>query len=366
MALETTGLAPKVEQDLLDQFQQGVLDQLSDQGLPTSIIDFDDTGDPAVLLIRAMVANAGLLLPGIQATYNVWDLRNATGDQLDALLKFLGVPIRDRGSFSTAEVTFSGPVGLVRIAGELLQYDNGVRWQLLANVTIDVGGTGTGQVQAQMIGDVEAGPNTITILASTPTSGVSVTNEEAATPGRPTETHEQARRRAIDIRKSVPRTAIQLQDLLRRVEGVSDAVVTENPSDTPLAVDAEVLAPFGIIAAVRPTADAPVDLLTTLETGAKLFLAAGGPTLVVIPAVAIPTNGTITAFGNTTTAELEEATEAFFVGRDINGIYNTQLLAVFIRERIPTIRLVSVSLSPAILGPTRYIETGAITYTVLP
>lgn len=153
------------------------------------------------------------------------------GTSLDLLMEETGAR-RLAAAASTVTLRITGTIGLTVVAGFRAQTAVGSTFQTTADVTI--GGGGTGDVAAACIvtGPVSAPSGTITQIV-TPVSGVTaVTNPLDAVIGRNIETDAAARiRRSQLLRSEGLATVEAIRAKVRSVDGVSTAIVFNNPTD---------------------------------------------------------------------------------------------------------------------------------------
>lgn len=119
--------------------------------------------------------------------YRSVDPSTAIGQQLDRIARISGIERQD-GTFSTAQVTFSGTNGTVVPSGtEVRNSETDTIWETDGSVEITGGEADVG-VTCTTVGPEPAAAGDLSVIA-TPVSGVSsVTNDNAASLGRPVET----------------------------------------------------------------------------------------------------------------------------------------------------------------------------------
>jgi uncharacterized phage protein gp47/JayE len=141
----------------------------------------------SVISLKQADANLGL-----QLAYNQSSPQTAVGAGLDRQVKMNGLA-REPFTYSTAVLTLTGAPGLPLI-NAFVQDQNGNLWAIPSPTDI-VGGSVNVTATCTTPGNVTAGPNTITILATPVLGWASATNAAAAVPGNPVETDSELRAR---------------------------------------------------------------------------------------------------------------------------------------------------------------------------
>jgi len=128
--------------------------------------------------------------------YNNSNVVTAVGASLDRLVALNGISRKEK-SFSSVTLKITG------VAGTVLSYCsakdiNGNIWQMDPELTIPIGGILETEALCSVPGPVQAGADTITIIATPTTGWVSVTNELPAIPGNVIETDSLLRARRVE------------------------------------------------------------------------------------------------------------------------------------------------------------------------
>src|SRR6185312_13944043 len=215
------GLSVPTENDyknyLISEFQ-GTYGQTVDLG--TDSADYQD------ISIRALQASD--TAQACQIVYLSFNPLTATGGALDLLGKLIGAA-RKAATFSTVQLTISGTAAAV-ITNGVAQDVNGNYWSLPSSVTIGSGGTVSITATAQLLGNINATPGQVSVIA-TPTAGwTSVTNPAAAIAGQPVEPDSQYRARLL-ISQAQPSETLTAGTAARiaALSGVTRSRVYENP-----------------------------------------------------------------------------------------------------------------------------------------
>lgn len=177
------------------------------------------------------------------AAYQAVDPNTATGLQLERIGEFSGIK-RQGPTASTAAVTFTGSEGVTIPAGtEVRNADTGTVWVTDVSAAI-TGGTASVGVTCQALGAEPAGAGDLSVIG-TPIAGVSsVTNADAASPGRNQESTAAFRtRRSRSVAAPGSNQVDSIVGLVANVTGVKHVRVYENVTG---AVDANGLAGHSI------------------------------------------------------------------------------------------------------------------------
>lgn len=169
------------------------------------------------------------------AVYNAFSPATAQGAGLSNIVKINGLA-RLAASRSSANLLIVGQAGATIING-VVEDGDGNRWTLPPSVVIPATGQTTVTATAQALGDIAAGPGSITRIV-TPTRGwQSVTNPLAAVPGAPVETDAALRRRQ-SISTSLPSLSVLggIVGAVANLPGVSMLAAYENDGGTTNAI----------------------------------------------------------------------------------------------------------------------------------
>lgn len=168
----------------------------------------------------------------LQSVADARSINNAQGRQLDDLCELTGT-VRDAATYSTAPVTLAGTSGTVIPAGSLVENSTtGSRWVLQDAVTL-ASGTGSGTVQAQTAGAVQAEAGQIDTIVSGVTGWDTVTNASAAVVGSERETDQALRlRRLVELQGAGAGSANAIRAAVSALESVTGVVVIANNSPT--------------------------------------------------------------------------------------------------------------------------------------
>lgn len=208
------------------------------------------------MITSIMATQLGDLGEASQALYDAFDVGNASGLQLDNLAVIVGVS-RNPATYSTATVTLTGTVGVIVLEGALVEgggSDGKARWALTEDATIGALGTVDVVVQAEDAGAVVADAAEIDAIV-TPVSGwTAVTNAAPATTGDDRETDAALRkRRQQSIQVAGSRSLNALRANLLQVDGVTAAVVVDNPTTVSAVVEGLTLTPHSIGVVLYPS-----------------------------------------------------------------------------------------------------------------
>ncbi|MFT0547503.1 baseplate J/gp47 family protein [Allopusillimonas ginsengisoli] len=169
-----------------------------------------------------------------ETLYRAWaskDPAKAVGIDLDAISSITG-SFRKPGTPSNVDVTFTGVAGSPILAESIIESaDTGYRWVVDQTFTVGPGGTVIVPVRSQLIGPIQAEPNTITKMVTTIAGVSKVTNANPATPGTEPEKDSSLRiRRRLAVGKPGNNQVDSLYGILSGTPGVRRVKVYENPT----------------------------------------------------------------------------------------------------------------------------------------
>lgn len=173
------------------------------------------------------------------AVFNAFSPANAQGTNLSRLVALNGLT-RKLESRSSVDLRIIGQADTTIVGGAAAGED-GALWLLPDTVTIPFSGEITVTAQAEDLGSVTAGVNTITTIPSPVPGWQSVTNPEPATPGAPIETDPQLRARRAVATTKPSRTILEgMAAEIADLPGVTRVKAYENTGRVP---DADGLPP---------------------------------------------------------------------------------------------------------------------------
>lgn len=183
-----------------------------------------------------------------EALYRAWaskDPAKAVGIDLDAVSSITGT-FRKPGTPSNVTVTFTGVPGSLILGESIIESaDTGYRWIVDDTYTIAASGAVDVPVRSELLGAIQAEPNTITRIITTIAGVSAVTNANPATPGTLPEADASLRiRRRLAVGKPSNNQVDSLYGALSQADGVRRVKVYENPTGS-ADVDAD-LNPFGL------------------------------------------------------------------------------------------------------------------------
>ena len=232
--LDTLGLSATITpQGISAPDYQTILDKLTDYFKQIygsdSYLDPDSKDGQMVALYALGIHDANNTAI---AVYNSYSPTTSVGRALGSNVKINGIT-RKLATNSTADLVITGEVGTLIAAGTVRD-NNGMLWDLPANVNIPASGTVNATAICRTSGPVAAMAGTIKNIA-TPTKGwISATNPLAATVGVAGETDAQLRQRQSRSTALPSQTTIDgLDGSLLDVTGVSRVRIYENDLDTP-------------------------------------------------------------------------------------------------------------------------------------
>lgn len=189
-----------------------VVDSSSEQGRE---IDAETTSRMSVIRNNAKVANQ------INPNY-------AEGIFFDAIYA-LSSGERDGEERSTVTLTLGGVSGTIVTAGSLAGDDSGNLWELAGNVEIGVSGTVTAGFFSVEYGAINASPGEINTISSGVLGWETVTNLQAATPGKLQQSDVSAKRqRRVELGGNARSNTFAIMSAISKVEGVSSLTFREN------------------------------------------------------------------------------------------------------------------------------------------
>jgi uncharacterized phage protein gp47/JayE len=193
-----------------------------------------DTIDGQFLgIVSEMAADADSLLEQI---YLARSPASAVGADLSRIVQLIGIA-RNVASYSTASVVHSGVIGTVIPDGSLIDTTDTppAHFQTVGVATIDASGTAPGVVRATTTGPVFAAAGTITAIKTVISGWASVTNAASVNLGSDQETDAALRvRRAASVAISSKSIIDGIYAALANIQGVSEAVVFENRTGSPI------------------------------------------------------------------------------------------------------------------------------------
>lgn len=207
----------------------------------------EDTQDYQLLSLyaRAWDDLQALILDSYNARNPDW----ASGVSLDHLLALAGIS-RYPATKSSVTLSLTGIAGETLAAGQLARDGRGYSWETQSAVTFDSNGDAEVQALCTTPGEVDAAAGTIVIIETPTVSWRSVTNPQAATPGRNVETDAEARiRRRSAVSLASFSTQEAIHGALAAIEGIRFVRVYDNPTGS---TDANGIPGHSICAVVSP------------------------------------------------------------------------------------------------------------------
>lgn len=165
--------------------------------------------------------------------YNSKDPDKATGEALTSIGKIHGIQRKD-ATFSVAPLSVTGTAGSRFPQGSLVRNPSTKEiWVVMTTIVVATNGKGSGFVQSQVAGPINANAGDLTEIVN-PASGItSVTNIAAATIGRYAESDTDFRVRRFDSVGLDSNNQIDsLYAALANVTGVTDLKVYENDTNS--------------------------------------------------------------------------------------------------------------------------------------
>jgi uncharacterized phage protein gp47/JayE len=190
-----------------------------------------DTSQQSVIgqLIAIMADRESELWELAESIYASQYPDSASGTSLDNVASITGTT-RDAPSRSTVAVTLTGNPGTLIEAGKVASVSGtGARFFLTADVTLDGGGTGAGEMESEEFGPVVANSGTLTVI-ETPVGGWSaVTNAVDAELGSELESDASLRVKRLEELQVAGNAAINaIRGRVLQVEGVESVTVFQN------------------------------------------------------------------------------------------------------------------------------------------
>lgn len=259
--LTDTGLVLPRAADLRADFQTRIAVELAARGQSVTIDwDRDTVWGSIAVVVSQMEAEAYEIL---QAIYDARSENNATGQTLADLGAIVGVEW-SLATYGSVAINLTGTAGTIIAAGKLIRDSARVTWAIDTTVTLDGAGTGATTATCVTAGEINADPQTWTIL--TPVSGWSTAiSTTAATPGRAQQTAAEFRRsRREQIAKGGGSSRAALRALILELDGIDDCVVLSNPDAASAMVSGVAMTPNSVAVVVYPS---------TLTTAQKEALA---------------------------------------------------------------------------------------------
>lgn len=170
----------------------------------------------------------------------------AGGIFLDAVLALTGTR-RDPAERSTVTATLSGVAGTIVPAGVVAATADGDEFELTSTVIIDTSGSVQGNFQSLLFGPVQVPSGALNVIVSGVLGWESVSNLEAARPGRFEQSDEQARafrRNALAIQGQS--TAEAITSGLYATDNVRSLQFRENITNATATIDGITLAPHSV------------------------------------------------------------------------------------------------------------------------
>lgn len=223
-------------------------------------LNIDWEHDTALGTLTAIFAEQlGHLAGVLMAIQDSKDPEKATGHSLDALCNLVGIT-REPARSSTVTLRLEGHTGTTVPAGKIAEDNNGQRWVLTEEVTLeedeeaDEEASAEVEAEADETGPIDAQAGAIDSIVTPVAGWKSVTNPEKPTMGADRESDaalRRRRRRSLQIVGGSSRGAIRAA--LLDVEGVASAEVFDNPKSEPRTVTNFEAPPHSVIPYVMGT-----------------------------------------------------------------------------------------------------------------
>lgn len=186
------------------------------------------------ILIRLYAWFLAIIWEVAEKVYNSGYMHKAEGIQLDRKAWEFGIT-RLTEQYAQGTIDIQGTPNYTVEEGTLFETANGVLFQLVADVTLDDNGVGTGDIICTEVGTKgNVAANTITIMSNPDENITSVTNPTATTGGRERETDAEFLERYQQTLSGLGSTsADSIRAELLKLDGVRAAVVIENTQSTP-------------------------------------------------------------------------------------------------------------------------------------
>lgn len=167
----------------------------------------------------------------------------ANGVFLDADYALMGGQ-RDQKERSTSELTLGGVAGTPILAGASASDDDGNVWISQSDVTLDGLGVATASFRSEEYGPINAATGEINTIAIGVLGWETVTNPDAAIPGKLEQSDQSTRRqRKIEIGQNSKSNAFSIIAAINSLEGVAGIAYRENISDAIVVIDGVTMAP---------------------------------------------------------------------------------------------------------------------------
>lgn len=186
------------------------------------------------ILIRIFAWFLAIIWEVAEKTYNSGYMHKAEGIQLDRKAWEFGITrLQEQHAQGTIEI--HGTPNYIVEEGTLFETENGVLFELVAEVTLDDSGVGTGDIVCTEVGTKgNVAANTITIISNPDENITSVTNPSPTTGGRERETDAEFLERYQQTLSGLGSTSTDsIRAELLKLNGVRAAVVIENTKSTP-------------------------------------------------------------------------------------------------------------------------------------
>lgn len=186
------------------------------------------------ILIRLFAWFLAIVWEVAEKVYNSGYMHKAEGIQLDRKAWEFGIT-RLQEQYAQGTIDIQGIPNYTVEEGTLFETANGVLFQLVADVTLDDNGVGTGDIICTEVGTKgNVAANTITIMSNPDENIKSVTNPTATTGGRERETDTEFLERYRQTLSGLGSTSTDsIRAELLKLDGVRAAVVIENTQSTP-------------------------------------------------------------------------------------------------------------------------------------
>lgn len=168
-----------------------------------------------------------------EEAYNAFNPGAVTGVTLSNLVQLNGLT-RLAATSSRAQLTITGTAGTVIPADSLISTsDTGDQFATEVGITLDGSGNGAVFASSISIGPIQALAGTLTVIDTPITGWATVTNSSNATVGTDEETDVELRaRRERSVAQQAQNILDALYSAVNNLDGVSQAVVLENDTDT--------------------------------------------------------------------------------------------------------------------------------------
>lgn len=226
---------------------------------------------PQGVLITAETLARDAVIRNNAALANQINPNMAGGIFLDAILALTGTR-RDPAERSTVTATLTGVAGTIVPAGVIAATTDGDQFALTSTVILDSSGNASGNFQCLLFGPVLVPSGALNTIVSGVLGWESVTNTDAATPGRAEQSDEQARafrRNALAIQGQS--TAEAITSGLYATDNVKSLQFRENVTNATATIDGISLVAHSVWVCVDGGTDADVaaTLLRKKSAGAN-------------------------------------------------------------------------------------------------